>query len=65
MSSENTSPTNINDHEDTIVEDGNDSSLLMIDHQTGYPTQFTVEQLQLLSQLQVMYLNLKSISNNF
>lgn len=29
-----------------------DQNLLMID-QTGYPPQFTVEQLQLLSQLQV------------
>ena len=58
ISSQSTSPTN--EQENIIIQnEGNqmevkpeDQNLLMID-QTGYTPQFTVEQLQLLSQLQV------------
>jgi hypothetical protein len=60
ITSQSTSPTN--EHEENIIihnegdhMDGkqDDQNLLMID-QTGYTPQFTVEQLQLLSQLQVV-----------
>lgn len=59
--SENASPIN-EQNEDLILQNENetmeddkhdDSNLLMID-QSGYTPQFTVEQLQLLSQLQVI-----------
>lgn len=67
ITSEGSSPTNENDeniilHESGEGEDGkhhtDDSNLLVIDQTTGYPPQFTMEQLQLLSQLQVSFFNL-------
>lgn len=63
ITSEGSSPTNENDeniilHESGEGDDGklhpDDSNLLVIDQSTGcFPPQFTMEQLQLLSQLQV------------
>lgn len=38
-----------------------DGSNIMIDQTTGYPPQFTMEQLQLLSQFQVIFENFKLI----
>lgn len=59
MTSESSSPTNEND--DAMLQDGSemmdgkdsDQNLLMTLDQSGYPPQFTVEQLQFISQLQV------------
>lgn len=46
--------------EGSIEDDGKHpqdaSNLLLIDQSTGYPPQFTMEQLQLLSQFQVIIL---------
>lgn len=60
ITSESSSPTNEND-DNVIIQDGNDllegkeddQNLLMTIDQAGYTPQFTVEQLQLISQLQV------------
>lgn len=60
MTSESSSPTNENDENMMLQEGGeliegkeDDPNLLMALDQSGYPPQFTVEQLQFISQLQV------------
>ena len=63
MTSESSSPTNEHD-ESMMLQDGSelidgkedDPNLLMALDQSGYPPQFTVEQLQFISQLQVRFL---------
>jgi hypothetical protein len=60
MASESSTPTEEND-ENPIISEGNeimdgkedDQNLLMTIDQSVYPPQFTVEQLQFISQLQV------------
>lgn len=60
MTSESSSPTNEHD-ENMMLQEGSelidgkedDPNLLMALDQSGYPPQFTVEQLQFISQLQV------------
>lgn len=67
MTSESSSPTNEHD-ESLMLQDGSelidrredDPNLLMALDQSGYPPQFTVEQLQFISQLQVSRFNAKS-----
>lgn len=60
MTSEGSSPTNeidenliLGEADDEMKHHADESNLLMIDQSTGYPPQFTMEQLQILSQLQV------------
>lgn len=68
MTSESSSPTNEND-ENVMLQDGSelidgkddDSNLLMTIDQSGYPPQFTVEQLQFITQLQVSFLKLPQL----
>jgi hypothetical protein len=75
MASEGSSPTNENDEnlilgevDDEMKHHVDDSNLLMIDQSTGYPPQITMEQLQLLSQLQVsetFFRNLNELTTLF